>query len=194
VDESKQTNLGNFADFTVAFAYRPIGLDHLNFLFKYSYLRDIGNDFQYVNSYYNENMFHEIAHVISMDAIYDVNRFFGLAQKLAWKRATLITQDRDLFTLARNTLDETDTGNFLSVSRINFHVTRKWDIAAEYRLLWQSSALDTIRHGMLFEVDREIYDYVRIGIGYNFTDFTDDLRDANNYHNSGPFVRMTGKF
>ncbi len=194
VDNNKQMNLGNFADFSVAFAYRPVGLDHLNFLLKYSYLRDIGNDMQFMNGYYNDHMFHEIAHIVALDAAYDFNRYFGFVQKLAWKRSTLITQNRDVWSLARNTLDETDVNNFLTVSRINFHVTRKWDVAAEYRLLWQSSAMDTMRHGMLFEVDREIYDYVRLGVGYNFTDFSDDLRHSNDYQNSGPFVRMTGKF
>ena len=27
-----------------------------------------------------------------------------------------------------------------------------------------------------------------------FTDFSDDLRDSNDYKNNGPFIRMTGKF
>ena len=55
-------------------------------------------------------------------------------------------------------------------------------------------ALDTLKQGALVEVDREFYEYVRLGVGYNFTDFTDDLRDTNSFKSHGPFVRMTGKF
>ncbi len=173
-----------FIEFNTGYAYRPVGLDHLNVLVKYTYLKNLGDDVQYSNSYYNGVQFDNAAHIFAIDTAYDINRWFGVVEKLAFKRSSLYI----------STGDEVSTNNFLSVSRINFHVTRKWDVAAEYRLLWQSSALDTMRHGMLFEIDREIYDYVRLGVGYNFTDFTDDLRNANNFRSTGPFVRMTGKF
>ncbi len=173
-----------FVELNTGFAYRPVGLDHFNMLTKYTYLKNLGDDVQYDNGYYNGVQFDDLAHIFSIDALYDINRWFGVAQKLAFKRAQLYI----------STGDEVATHNFLTVSRINFHVTRKWDVAAEYRLLWQSSALGTMRHGMLVEVDREIYEYVRLGVGYNFTDFSDDLRHANDYQNNGPFVRMTGKF
>ena len=64
----------------------------------------------------------------------------------------------------------------------------------EYRALWQFDAARTLRHGALVEVDRELYDYVRLGAGYNFTDFDDDLIRENDFDTHGPFVRLTGKF
>ena len=82
----------------------------------------------------------------------------------------------------------------LWASRVNFHVTRKWDIASEYRILFQKDTVDNRKHGALFEVDRELYEYVRVGAGYDFANFTDDLRKPNSYSSHGPFVRMTGKF
>jgi len=173
-----------FVEMSTGFAYRPVALDKFNMLTKYTYLKNLGDDVQYQNSYYNGVQFDDIAHIFAVDALYDINRWFGVAGKLAFKRASLLI----------STGDTVATNNFLSVNRLNFHVTRKWDVAAEYRILWQSSSLDTLRHGALFEVDREIYDYVRLGLGYNFTDFTDDLREANNFKGQGPFVRMTGKF
>ena len=173
-----------FVELSTGFAYRPVTCDKFNMLTKYTYLKNIGDDIQYQNSYYNGVQFDDSAHIFAIDAIYDINRWFSIAEKVAYKRSTLMI----------STGDDIATNNFLNVNRINFHVTRKWDIAAEYRILWQSGALDTLRHGALFEIDREIYDYVRLGVGYNFTDFTDDLRNSNDYRNSGPFVRMTGKF
>ena len=93
-----------------------------------------------------------------------------------------------------NLADGITLHNLLAVHRFNFHITRKWDIAAEYRALWQFDAAQTLKHGPLFEVDRELYDYVRLGLGYNFTDFDDDLRKSSNFRTHGPFVRLTGKF
>ncbi len=173
-----------FVEFSTGFAYRPIACDKLNILTRYTYIKDIANDEQFNNGLYQGMEFDEAAHIVSLDGAYDVNRYFGIVEKFAWKRSTAATSVGD--DLALNT--------FLSANRINFHVTRKWDVALEYRILWQSSAAETLRHGTLVEIDREIYEYVRIGVGYNFTDFSDDLRHANNYRSQGPFVRLLGKF
>jgi uncharacterized repeat protein (TIGR01451 family) len=192
--DNSQINLTNFMELSTGFAYRPIKLDKLNILARYSYMRNIANDMQVNNAFDQGVLFNEIAQVISTDIAYDVNRFFGLVEKLAWKHSSLQTQIRDSSTLSRDTLDTTSVNSFLTASRINFHVTRKWDLALEYRILMQSYALDTFKQGALVEVDREFYEYVRLGVGYNFTDFSDDLRDTNNFKSHGPFVRMTGKF
>ena len=126
----------------------------------------------------------ETSHVFAVDFAYDLYRWMGLVEKFAYKNAVLNS----------NLADEVMLHNLLSVHRLNFHVTRKWDIAAEYRALWQVGAAQTLRHGPLLEVDRELYDYVRLGLGYNFTDFDDDLRKPSNFRSQGPFVRLTGKF
>ena len=191
---NSQVNLTNFAELSAGFAYRPVKFDKFNGLARYSYLRNIANDQQYYNPYDNGVLFNEIAHLFATDLSYDVNRYFGLVEKLAWKHSDLQTQVRDLTTGSRDTLDTTSVNQFLSIERINFHVTRKWDLALEYRALMQSFAMDNLKQGSLVEVDREFYEYVRLGVGYNFTDFSDDLRNSNNFQSHGPFVRMTGKF
>jgi uncharacterized repeat protein (TIGR01451 family) len=186
--DTRQYNPGNdpatLVEFSNGFAYRPIKNDKLNFLARYTYLKDLGADQQFNNSYYNGFQFDSSAHILATDIGYDVNRYFGLVEKLAYKRSTLVTSADD--TVSNNT--------FLSANRINFHVTRKWDLALEYRILMQSFALDSLKNGALVEVDREFYEYVRLGVGYNFTDFSDDLRNSNSFKSHGPFVRMTGKF
>ncbi|MBI4388185.1 MAG: hypothetical protein HY582_04000, partial [Candidatus Omnitrophica bacterium] len=85
-------------------------------------------------------------------------------------------------------------GTFLAVTRLNFHVTRKWDLAAEYRIRFDHRVMDAMKDGWLVELDREFYEYMRFGIGYNFTDFSDDLRQSNAYSNHGFFTRVSGKF
>ena len=47
------------------------------------------------------------------------------------------------------------------------------------------------RDGWLVSLDRHINDHFRIGIGYNFTDFSDDLTDLS-YDHSGFFLNVNG--
>ncbi len=180
-----------FLEWNTGFAYRPIYCDKLNMLGRYTYTRDFAPEQQWKSSYYNGYGTDESAHILSFDIAYDISKYFGLAQKFAFKQSRLFTSYGD--TVAANT--------FLTATRVNFHVTRKWDFAVEYRILGQSYAQETLRQGVVVELDREIYEYVRLGIGYNFTDFSDDLRydqgdvrTTDNLRSNGFFVRMTGKF
>ena len=186
--DTRQYDPGNtpatFAECSTGFAYRPIKNDKLNLLTRYTYLKDLGTDQQFSGNSFGGFQVDQWAHILATDAGYDVNRYFGLVEKLAFKHSAIHTSVGD--TVVVNT--------FLTANRINFHVTRKWDLALEYRILMQSFALDTFKQGALVEIDREFYEYVRLGVGYNFTDFSDDLRSNNSFTSHGPFVRMTGKF
>ena len=49
--------------------------------------------------------------------------------------------------------------------------------------------------GFVIEMDKEIHKYVYLGIGYNFTDFTDKLEEYDDdYKVSGFFIRITAKY
>ncbi len=174
----------HFTEFSSGFAYRPVDNDRLNMLGRYTYLNDIGNDVQFYNGLYSGAEVDEAAHILAVDLAYELHRYLGLVEKLAYKKSLL----------SSNVTDEIILHTFLWVNRLNFHVTRKWDVALEYRTLWQYDAAQTLKQGVLAEIDRELYDYVRVGLGYNFTDFDDDLRKSNDVNSHGPFVRLTGKF
>lgn len=174
----------DFTEFSTGFAYRPVMNDKLNVLTRYTYLNNIANDLQFVSPLYNGVETDEMAHIIAIDLAYDLHRYLGIVEKVAYKNSILNT----------SVTEEIILHHLLLAHRFNFHVTRKWDVALEYRMLWQFDAAQTLRHGALAEVDREIYDYVRFGMGYNFTDFDDDLRKPSNYDAHGPFVRLSGKF
>jgi hypothetical protein len=51
--------------------------------------------------------------------------------------------------------------------------------------------LNESRSGALTTVSRYLGDNLKIGIGYNFTDFSDDLTDLSFEHH-GVFVSITG--
>ncbi len=173
-----------FMEFNNGIAYRPVDNDRLNVLARYAYTQNLGNDIQYAN-YLDAIQLNEIAHILSADIAYDAMKYLGLVEKLAYKLATLETPDIGQASLVHT---------FLFAHRFNFHVTRKWDVALEYRLLFENGAASNMRQGPLLEVDREFFEYTRLGVGYNFTNFSDDLRKSASFDSTGPFVRMTGKF
>ena len=118
------------------------------------------------------------SHVVSLEGIYDLNQHWQLGSKLAWKRAEE-RQGRDEGCWFR-------TEKRLAVVRGRYHLTRHWD-----RWLDVDEADDN-RQGALLRIDRHINDYLKIGVGYNFTDFSDDLTDLD-YQNNGWFLNFVGK-
>jgi len=51
--------------------------------------------------------------------------------------------------------------------------------------------LEEQRAGALVAVSRRIGDHFKVGAGYNFTDFSDDLTDLS-YDHRGFFLNLTG--
>jgi outer membrane protein assembly factor BamA len=79
----------------------------------------------------------------------------------------------------------------LAMVRGRYHMTRHWDGLLEYRWLYMDETDDS-RQGALVGIDRHINDNLRVGVGYNFTDFSDDLADLD-YQNSGWFINIVRK-
>jgi hypothetical protein len=63
----------------------------------------------------------------------------------------------------------------------------------EYRILFQKEA-DDKRQGWLMELMWEATKNLRLGIGYNFTDFSDNEFSDNDYSVQGGFFRIQGKY
>jgi hypothetical protein len=53
---------------------------------------------------------------------------------------------------------------------------------------------DNVSDGFLFEVNRLFFKHLRVGVGYNFTEFTDNEFSANDYSAKGYFFRIQGKY
>ena len=65
-----------------------------------------------------------------------------------------------------------------------------WEFMAEVRVL-DMPDLNESRSGMLATVSRYLGDHLKIGLGYNFTDFSADLTDLG-YDHQGVFLNVTG--
>jgi hypothetical protein len=80
----------------------------------------------------------------------------------------------------------------LLVLRSDLHFVREWDALLELRGLKVTEAKD-LRTGVLLGVYRHLGDHVKIGAGYNFTDFSDDLTDLS-YRSRGFFINAITSF
>ncbi len=176
---------GRFIELNTGFAYRPVESDRLNWLARYTYLNEVASEAQFVEGDSGTIPINERSHIFAVEGGYELTRYLQMVEKFAYRFASIQS--------ALNTDRWISVNTFLWIHRFNFHVTRKWDLAAEYRMLFQTNAAESLEHGPLVEIDREIFDYVRFGIGYNFTDFNDDLRESTDFSRNGFFVRLTGK-
>jgi len=67
-----------------------------------------------------------------------------------------------------------------------------WDAMAQYHWINSEESQDT-QHGAMVSVDRHIGKNLKVGIGYNFTNFDDDLRNSDD-NAKGWFINLVGKF
>ena len=68
----------------------------------------------------------------------------------------------------------------------------EWDALVEYRYLTVDQN-DSDRHGWLVGVDRHVNENFRVGLGYNFTSFSDNLAELG-YDHKGWFLNLTGTY
>jgi hypothetical protein len=121
--------------------------------------------------------------VASIEWSFDINRWLEWVEKAAYK-----TKTEEVGAMPTNT-----THTFLSINRLNVNIWKKFDLGMEYRLLHQEEAED-MRRGWLTELMWKPVKHFRIGVGWNFTDFSDNEFSDNDYSQEGWFLRFQGTF
>ena len=167
-----------FVEFDIGHAYRPVDNDRWNTLFKYGYFQDL------VSAGQEPIRPDQRAHVLSAEALYRVNSDWELGSKLAIKEGRMRA--------FRDKGDWYESSLVMAVVRARRHVAGEWDALAEYRMLRDRRGGNG-RHGALLGVSRDVGENFEVGVGYNFTDFSDDIRDAR-YDHQGWFIDLIGKF
>ncbi len=81
----------------------------------------------------------------------------------------------------------------MSIQRLNFRIPLNLSLGVEYRLLRQKEAADE-RSGFLGELMWNGFEHIGIGAGYNFTEFSSDLRFDSDYSEYGWFLRLQGTY
>jgi uncharacterized repeat protein (TIGR01451 family) len=178
-DLTDSTDDAHFFEVSTGFAYRPITLDKLNMLFKYTFLEDLAPLSQDGSTDVDER-----SHVVSLEGIYDLSRYFSLGGKAAYKSSQM--------RLGRTSGEWFYSDTMLFAGRVNYHVIKNWDAELEYRFLRVVQA-DDYKHGPVVCLYRHFGDHVKLGVGYNFTDFNDDLTNLD-YESGGWFVNFVAKW
>jgi hypothetical protein len=159
-------------------AFRPIAFDWIQLLARYTSIQNLPPDSQTALRDQKTDT------VYSLQTVVDLGGHLSLTEKVA-------VRDRRLDPAA---LAELQSRMKLWINRFNYHLSDTWDAALEYRTLGLEEAGDNRSDGFLLEVNRLFFDHLRLGLGYNFTDFTDNELTANDYSAKGYFFRIQGKY
>ena len=172
---------GGFTEAVFGYAYRPIEHDRLNALVKYTYFYNVPTTDQ-VTLQNVAAEFVQKTHIAAFDVGYDITPKFSLGGKYA-HRLSQVSLDRE-------NPEFFDNNANLYVVRGDYRFRENWEFLAEGRLL-DMPDLNEARSGALVTISRYLGDHLKIGVGYNFTDFSEDLTDLS-YDHHGVFVNFAG--
>jgi len=168
----------DFEEASLGFAIRPVDHDRWNVLFKLSSLDSEATPAQIDPRYDNSS-----AQLLATDWSVQLHRRVEWVGKQAFKRKLTELPG----------LSDIETNTSLSIQRFNLAIPWDFSIGAEYRRLYQKEADDT-RSGFLGELMWNRFEHMGLGVGYNFTDFSSELRFDNDYSEYGWFFRIQGKY
>jgi outer membrane protein OmpA-like peptidoglycan-associated protein len=172
---------GDFMELVIGAAYRPITNDRWNMLFKYTYFQDTPTAGQ-VTPDSTVADYSQRSHVLAMDAIYDLWPWLSLGGKVGFRSSQI--------RMSKTEGEWFDSNAVLGILRADLHLINKWDAVVEGRTLAALEAQDQ-RSGCLLAAYYHLNKYIKAGVGYNFTDFSDDLTDLS-YQSYGWFFNIVG--
>lgn len=174
---------GDFTEFQLAGAYRPTSNDRLNALLRYTYFEELPSAEQISNSGQTA-LPAQKSNVFSADANYRLTNWLTLGGKMGYRDGEV--------SLSRTEDDFVQNSASLFIARADIHFVKKWDALLELRTL-QVDAAEDRKSGALAALYRHVGDNAKVGIGYNFTDFSDDLTDLS-FNDDGLFLNVVAKF
>ena len=174
---------GKYLEASIGASYRPIENDRLNLLFKYTYLYDLPGA-QQINTDGNILGPAQKSHILSVDASYDINEWLTVGGKYGYRNGSI--------SATRDPASFTPSSAHLGILRADIAIINNWDILVEGRVLHAVEA-DQTEFGALAAVYRHFGDNMKVGVGYNFGSFSDDLSDLT-YDDGGVFLNVIGKF
>jgi hypothetical protein len=177
-DELDDKKEATFTEAGVGFAYRPVENAKFNMIAKYTYLYDLSSLDQI------ESSTDEKSHILSAQMSYQLSSKWSIGSKVGAKGYS-IRADRD-------SGEWYESNIYLGALRANYHLIKSWDAMLEGHALYLED--DGLKSGLLAGIYRHLGDHVKLGVGYNFTDFSDDLTTINDYQARGWFVNVIGKY
>ena len=171
---------GTYGELTLGYAYRPVLNDRLNVLAQYRYLYDmIGQEIDGTDTTGPR----QESHVVSVDVVYDLDPQWTVGAKLGGRFSESSPSEG---------VDFASNDAWLVVLNARYNLTHKWDALIEARHL-EAQQAGLSETGFLAAGYRHIGNNYKVGVGYNFSNFSDDLTDLVN-DDRGVFVNLIAKF
>jgi len=172
---------GGYTEAVIGYAYRPVRHDRLSTLAKYTYFYNVPTTDQ-LGAQKVAAEFIQKSHIAALDLTYDLTSNWSVGGKYAYRlgQVSLDREDTQFF----------DNSAHLLVLRTDLRFRKDWEGLAEVRTL-DLPDVDQTRSGALVAVYRYLGEHLKIGAGYNFTDFSEDLTDLS-YDHQGAFVNVIG--
>ena len=179
-DDTNNELLARFIESTISLAYRPVYNDNLNLLSRYTYLVDFDNLSRDVTYSY------EVSHIIETEALYQWDANWEFGSKLAYK------DKNQIFSRASGADVDVDTDIYLAGLSASYLIMKGWDITGQYH--WKiDTQFDEVEDGALVSFNKYVSDNFKIGVGYNFSRFDDNLTNDDDYDAQGLFINLIGK-
>jgi hypothetical protein len=177
-DEVNPEASAKFIEGNFGFAYRPWNSTRWGLFGRYTYLYDLATLGQLGGAQYDQK-----TQVLSFEGVYRHDQHWEFAGKLARREGAA--------RFGRGTGDWFDSAATFAAAQARYELVYRWHAMAEHR--WLDVDDGGTRRGWLVGVDRDIGRNFRIGAGYNFTDFSDDLTDFD-YNHKGWFINFVGSY
>src|SRR4030095_2825571 len=165
----------------IGYAYRPVRNDRLNALAKYTYFYNVPTTDQ-IAPQNTAAEFIQKSHIAAIDLTFARTADWSVGGKFAYRMGQ-VSLDRAQPVFFDNAAQ-------LSVFRVDWRFRKNWESMAEARMLGLPD-VNQRRRGALGAIYRYIGKNLKVGVGYNFTDFSDDLTDLR-YNHKGVFVNFIG--
>ena len=172
---------GGYTEAVLGYALRPVTHDRLNVLAKYTYFYNMPTTEQETG----QNVVSEFiqkSHVAAVDVTYDLTNSWSIGGKYAYRLGQV--------SLNRESEDFFDNDAHLYVARADWRFRHNWEGLIEGRVL-DMPDIEERRTGTLVTLYRYLGDHLKIGVGYSFADFSDDLTDLD-YDQRGVFMNIVG--
>jgi hypothetical protein len=172
---------GGYTEAVLGYGYRPVQSDRLDILAKYTYFYNVPTAGQ-VTPQDTAAQFIQKSHIAAIDVSYDLTQQWSVGGKYAYRmgQASLDRVNPQFF----------DNTAELYIMRIDWHFHQEWEGVIEGRAL-KMPDLNQTRSGALVAVYRHFGKHVKAGLGYNFTNFSEDLTDMS-FKSHGIFMNVVG--
>lgn len=177
-DKLDPTAGAKFIEGNIGFAWRPWNSLRWGVFGRYTYLYDLSTLEQVGGNNYDQK-----SQVASLEGVYKLDQRWEFAAKVARREGKA--------RYGRGTGDWFDSATTFYSGQIRYDLGQQWHALAEHRTLKVDDG--GTRQGYLVGVDRDIGKNFRIGVGYNFTQFSDDLTDLD-YDHKGWFINLVGSY